>query len=137
MNKNGIVIFHDTAFHVTNAPGITSRVAINTLKGKYIHLWTGYMKGLANIGALVLDDITQDMIWALFTNISLPWAYKITEEDFIDLYKHYSKFYAPEMLGVYIYCCVFYMNGGHSNNDEALKAAETSLRHWQKHYKPA
>jgi len=132
MNKNGIVIFHDTAYHILNALGITNCVVINTLKGKRIHLKTEYTVGLPNIAALVLDDITSDVNWALFTNISLPWAYKISEEDFVELYKHYGKFYSPEMLKVYIYYGIFYMNGGHNNKAFALKAAEVCVMNWQK-----
>jgi len=132
MKKNGIVILHDTAYHIINAVGITNCVTINTLVGKRIHLKTEYTTGLPNIAALVLGDITQDMIWSLFTNISLPWAYKISKEDFVEMYKHYGKFYSHEMLKIYIYYCIFYMNGGHNNRELALRAAEVCVMRWQK-----
>jgi len=132
MSKNGMVVFHDTAYHIINAAGITNCVVINALKGKRIHLETEYTTGLPNIGAVVLDEITPDTVWSLFTNISLPWAYKISQEDFVELYKHYSKFYSMESLRVYVYYCVFYMNGGHDNKEFALRAAEACVMRWQK-----
>jgi|GEM_PF-1245228 len=133
MSKNGIVIFHDTQYHTLyDDTGATNRIAINTLKGKRIHLQSEYTAGLPNIEALVLDEITPDTVWALFSNISLPWAYKISEEDFVEMYKHYSKFYSPQMLKIYVYYCIFYMNGGHNNSNFALKAAELCVMNLQK-----
>ncbi|GBU20889.1 hypothetical protein R80B4_00776 [Fibrobacteres bacterium R8-0-B4] len=132
MSKNGIIILHDTAYHIINAVGITNCVAVNMLKGKHIPLKTEYTTGLPNIAALILDEVTPDMICSLFTNISLPWTYKISKEDFVEMYKHYCKFYSNEMLKIYIYYCIFYMNGGHNNREFALRAAEVCVMRWQK-----
>jgi len=124
MKNNGIVIFHDTMLHFEQEFSWTNCVSINTLKGKRIFLESaGEIAGLANIGAIILDDNYEDMLFPLFTNLSLPWNYIITEHDFVELFKHFSKYYSSDLVRLYIYCYCFYKNGGTKNKEFARRIA--------------
>ncbi|MEQ8238106.1 MAG: class I SAM-dependent methyltransferase [Cyclobacteriaceae bacterium] len=125
MKKNSIIIYHDTAYHTLgNANGITNCVSLNTLNGKRIFLKSEKTNGLANIGAVVINDNIENMLFALFSNLSLPWYYKISQEDFIEMFKHFSKYYSPDLVQIYVYYCYFYMNGGLQNKENATQFAE-------------
>lgn len=125
MKKNGIIIYHDTAYHTVIDPlGETNCISMNTLHGKRIKLSSESTEGLPNIGAIVLDGEIEDMIYGLFTNLSLPWAYCITEEDFLSLFKHFSQYYSKENLKIFFYYYVYYLHGGFKNKEFSLKLAE-------------
>jgi len=129
MKKNGIIIYHDTAYHsITSTDGATNLVSINTLNGKRIRLNSEKTMGLPNIGAIILDENIENMLFALFSNISLPWYYKITNEDFIEMFKHFSKYYSKDLVQIYVYYCYFYMNGGLKNREFAIKIAENEVK---------
>ncbi|MDR1360112.1 MAG: class I SAM-dependent methyltransferase, partial [Deltaproteobacteria bacterium] len=109
MKKNGIVIYHDTAYHsLHDAAGTTSCISINTLNGKRILLKSEQTMGLPNIGAIILDENIEDMFFALFSNISLPWHDKIADDDFIEMFKHFSKYYPKNLVNIYVYYCYYY-----------------------------
>ena len=117
MKKNSIIIYHDTAYHTFSAAeGMTNCVSINTLQGKRILLKSEKTNGLPNIGAVILDKDIENSFFALFSNLSLPWFYKITNNDFIEMYKHFSKYYSRDLVKIYVYYCFFYMNGGLQND---------------------
>lgn len=127
MKQNGIVIYHDTAYHCTDmrrAHCTTCCVSINSLNGKRIHLGSEKMAGLPNIGAIILDKNFENMLIALFSNLSLPWAYRITDYDFIEMFAHFSKYYSRDLLQIYLYYYVFYTNGGLNNVENAMAIAE-------------
>jgi predicted O-methyltransferase YrrM len=125
MKKNGIIIYHDTSYHsLSCADATTNLVSINTLNGKRILLKSEQTMGLPNIGAIILDENVENILFALFTNISLPWHYKITDEDFVEMFKHFSKYYSKDLVQIYVYYCYFYMNGGLKNKEFAIKIAE-------------
>lgn len=124
MKKNGIIILHDTAFHISSPIYTTNINLINSLKGKRIFLKTEKTMGLPNISAVVLDENIDDMLYCLFSNLSLPWDYKITKDDFVEMFKHFSKYYSKDLLQFYIYYCCFYMSNGFRNQKTAVKIAE-------------
>ena len=127
MKKNGIAIYHDTIFHTFSSIGAdatTNLISINTLNGKRILLKSEQTMGLPNIGAIILDENIENMLFALFSNISLPWYYKIADEDFVEMFKHFSKYYSKDLVQIYVYYCYFYMNGGIKNKKFATKIAE-------------
>lgn len=116
MNKNSIIVYHDTAFHtIYHKDGSTNCVSINTLNGKRILLKSEKAFGLPNIGAVIIDKNVENMLHALFSNLSLPWSYRITEDDFIQMFKHFSRFYPKDLVDLYVYYCCFYMSGGMQN----------------------
>jgi len=126
MKKNGIIIYHDTAYHsLCHAVGTTNCISINTLNGKRILLKSEKTMGLPNISAVILDENIENIFFALFSNLSLPWAYKITDDDFIEMFKHFSKYYSQDLVRIYVYYCYFYMNGGLQNKEFAIQLAET------------
>lgn len=126
MKKNGIIIYHDTSYHTLRFEiGTTNCVSINTLSGKRIILKSENTAGLPNIGAIILDENVEDMLYPLFSNLSMPWYYKISGEDFTDMLKHFSRYYSRELVQIYIYYCCFYMNGGLKNYESATKIAES------------
>jgi predicted O-methyltransferase YrrM len=128
MKKNGIVIYHDIAYHsLSNTSGTTCCVSLNTLNGKRILLKSEHTMGLPNIGAIILDENIEDMLFSLFSNISLPWHYKITDADFIEIFKHFSKYYSKNLVKIYVFYCYFYMNGGHQNKKFANIIAENAF----------
>jgi len=132
MKKNGLIIYHDTSYHsLFGADGTTNLVSINTLSGKRILLKSEQTMGLPNIDAIILDENIEDMFSALFSNISLPWHYKITNEDFIEMYKHFSKYYPKDLVQIYVYYCYFYMNGGMQNKKIAGIIAEKETINFQ------
>lgn len=129
MKKNGIVVFHDTVYHCLRySTGSTCHVAINTLNGKRILLNSEQTMGLPNISAIVLDDNVDDMLYPLFANISLPWQYKIRDDDFNEMFKHFSKYYPRDLVRLYVYYCHFYMNDGLRNKDIAIQIAEGATK---------
>jgi hypothetical protein len=131
MKKNGIVIYHDTAYHSLNgANGATNLVSINTLKGKRIQLKSEKTRGLPNIGAVILDENINETLFALFSNLSLPWSYKIANDDFVEMFKHFSKYYEQDLVQIYVYYCYFYMNGGLQNKDFAIGIAEKETKRY-------
>ena len=131
MKKNGIVIYHDTAYHsLINATGTTNIVSINTLNGKRILL--RQTMDLPNIGAIILDENIGDMLFPLFSNLSLPWSYKISEDDFVEMFKHFSKYYSKHLVQIYVYYCYFYMNGGLQNKEYASEIAEKVSKEFYK-----
>ncbi len=118
MKKNGIIIYHDTAYHTLRmAKGTTNCVSINTLNGKRILLKSEKTNGLPNIGAVIISDDVENMLFGLFSNISLPWSYKITNDDFVEMYKHFSRYYSKDLVQLYVYYCCFYMSGGLQNKN--------------------
>jgi len=128
MKKNGIIIYHDTAYHSFSCvDGTTNLVSINTLNGKRILLKSEQTMGLPNIGAIILDENIENMLFALFSNISLPWYCGITNEDFVEMFKHFSKYYSKDLVQIYVYYCNFYMNGGVKNKEFAIKTAENAV----------
>jgi len=128
MKKNGIVILHDTVYHTLHsANGTTCHVVLNTLKGKHISLNSEETMGLPNIGAIVLDENVDDMLLPLFSNVSLPWYYRISDDDFVEMYKHFSKYYSRYLMKIYVYYCYFYMNDGLHNREYATRVAEKAV----------
>jgi hypothetical protein len=129
MKKNALIIYHDTVYHAVSKPrGTTNCVSINTLNGKRIVLKSEKTEGLANIGAIVLDDKVENMLEGLFSNLSLPWSYKINDDDFVEMFKHFSKFYSKSKVMIYVYYCCFYVNGGLNNNKESVQFAENFVK---------
>ena len=127
MKKNGIIIFHDSAYHIKNSEGYTNRVAINTLCGKRIFLTSEETKGLPNIEAVVLCDDIDSSLPGLFSNLSLPWTYSLSEKDYFSFLKHFNKFYKFELVKLFIFYSTFYLNGGQKNRPFSLEAAERAL----------
>jgi len=117
MKKAGIIIYHDTVYHTfrNNVYGTTCCSSINALNGKRIILKSEKTMGLPNISGIVLDENINEMLWALFSNLSLPWAYKISDEDFIEMFKHFSKYYEKDLIRIFAYYCYFYMNSEFKN----------------------
>lgn len=129
MKRNGIIIYHDTAYHaISNRTGTTNCISINTLNGKRILLKSENTMGLPNIGAIVLDQNIENMLFPLFSNLSLPWAYDITNDDFVEMLKHFSKYYSKELVKIYIYYSYFHMNGGLQNKELATAIAEDIIK---------
>lgn len=129
MKKNGIIIYHDTVYHTVRvSSGTTNCVSINTLNGKRIVLKSENTNGLANIGAVILDGKIENMVDGLFSNLSLPWSYKIKFNDFIEMFKHFSTYYSTDMVLIYVYYCCFYINGGLHNQKESAQFAENSVK---------
>jgi len=126
MKKNGIIIVHDTAYHALkpNALGTTCLTLMNTLKGKRLRLRSEKTMGLENISAVVLDDDIDAMLFPLFANLSLPWSYQITHDDFIDMFRHFSKYYYQTLVSVFVYYSVFYLNNWLNDTETAARAAE-------------
>ena len=124
LKKNAIIIYHDTMLHMKFESTTTNCVSINSLNGKRILLDSEKQWGLPNISGIVLDDNVDNMLYTLFSNLSLPWSYKITNDDFIQMYKHFLKYYSKDLVRIYLYYCYFYMNDGLQNKDFAIKIAK-------------
>ena len=134
MKKNGIIIYHDTAYHtLSNSSGTTNCVSINTLNGKRIILKSEETDVLANMGAVILDEKIENMLFGLFSNLSLPWTYKIKFDDFVDMFRHFSRYYSKDMVLMYVYYCCFYINGGLNNQKLSVQFAENFVKRLKKH----
>jgi len=128
MKKNGIIILHDTNYHTLfNVQGYTNIVLLNTLKGKRIYLKSEKTMCIPNIGAIILDDNINEMLFPLFSNLSLPWFQKILDSDYYIILKHLMKYYSKNLIQIYTFYCCFYMNDGLQNKDVSLKIAEKYL----------
>lgn len=128
MKKNGIIIYHDIALHTFyDAEGVTNCNSINTLNGKRIVLHPEQIKGLENIGAVVLDANINNMLFPLFSNLSLPWHYKIGFPDFVDMYTHFTKYYPAKWAEIFVYYTCYYKKGGLKNKAKAKQYAEEAI----------
>jgi predicted O-methyltransferase YrrM len=113
MKKNGIVIFHDTAYHTMHSSqGFTTCVSINTLEGKRIKLSSESTLGLPNASAIILSEVWTNMPYKLFTNLSLQWHYKIKVNDYRDLLNHFIKYYDSDLVQIFVYYANLYNNIG-------------------------
>ena len=131
MKQNGIIIYHDTAYHcmdIRKAQCTTCCVSINTLNGRRILLRSEKTAGLPNIGAIILDKNIKNTLFALFSNISIPWNYKITEDDFLEMFVHFSKYYQRELVQIYYYYYIFYTSGGLNDVKSAKRIAEKQTK---------
>ena len=122
MKKNGIIIYHDVMYHI-KANSYTCKVSINTLKGQRIRLKSENTWGLADIEGVVLDTHLEDILYPLFTNLSLPWSYKISDDDYQNMLSYFTKYYDTELVEIYVYFCNYYMNGGTENHEKANEIA--------------
>ena len=128
MKKNGIIIYHDTSLYLSPTQNsdvcTTNRVSINTLKGQRIILTSEGSRGIANIEGVVLDDINRDTLYLLFTNLSLPWEYTITEHDFESILKHFTKYYPNDLTQLFIFFYHFYSKIRFEKKETALEFAK-------------
>lgn len=128
MKKNGIIIYHDIALHALyDSEGTTNCNSFNTLNGKRIVLHPERIKGLENIGAVVLDANIDNMVFPLFSNLSLPWYYIIGFHDFVDMYIHFTKYYPLKWVEIFVYYTCFYKKGGLKNKIKARQYAEEAI----------
>ncbi|MEI0495514.1 class I SAM-dependent methyltransferase [Brachyspira intermedia] len=95
MRKGGIIILHDTIFHlcVNNANSYTNGTIFSCLKGKKYILNEGILRNIGNIGAVVLDDDIMDRILDYFYLLTFNWNYMPTNEDISYLTKLFNKNY--------------------------------------------
>jgi hypothetical protein len=117
MKKNGVIVLHDTNLHTmrwqssigVRSDAWTNCVAINTLRGKRIYLdhdeWNTIVP---NIDAIVLDDDVEAMLYPLFINLTLPWSYELTEQDFNALLTHFNKHYSYNLVEIFVKSYIFY-----------------------------
>lgn len=113
MRKGGIIVLHDTALYLLSdgaENSWTTRVALNTMRGRQLlpRKYSDKSLGLIpNIGGVVLADV-EDMLFPLFSNLTLLWAYMLTQRDFEDLYAHFSKFYEQNLVDIFSYSYGYY-----------------------------
>lgn len=62
---------------------------------------------IPNIGGVVLGDV-EEMLFPLFTNLTLPWNYLLNFQDFHDCYTHFLRFYDAKLVDIFIYAYEFY-----------------------------
>ena len=125
MKKNGIIIYHDTAYHTFKFPeGSTCCNSINTLEGKRILLKSENSFSLPNISAVILSENIENMKYKLFTNLTLPWRYNISKIEFRKLLDLYSRYYPQDQINLFIFYFHFYSNGGLQKRDTAYAIAE-------------
>jgi len=115
MKQNGIIVMHDTALHTLGSDTeytVTCCICLNTLNGRQIILWdeTPPRPIISNIGAIILDDNIAEMLYPLFTNLSLPWFYRIGEEDYRILLGHFQKHYPSELAVIFEKAYRYYNN---------------------------
>ena len=132
MRKNGIIIYHDTAYHISpkrlDGTGTTNHISVNTLNGKRILLKPRAF--IPNIGAIILDENIENMLFPLFANISLPWLYKITCDDFAEMLKHFLKYYPKDLVQIFVYYYHFYTNDAKKDMESAKKIAREKTTSW-------
>lgn len=128
MKKNGLIIYHDIALHTLFDENATTNCnSINSLAGKRIVLHPERIKGLENIGAVILDTNIDNMLVPLFSNLSLPWHYSIGFHDFVDMYIHFTKYYPTKWVEIFVYYTCFYKKGGLKNKAKATQYAEDAI----------
>ena len=101
INKGGIIILHDTIFHVYNMDSndYTNGIIFACLNGKKYIIKKDKerpeLDNSGNIGAVILDDNIMDRIYDYFHLLTFHWAYMPTDEDieYINklFYKNYNK----------------------------------------------
>jgi hypothetical protein len=123
MKKNAIIILHDTNLHMMEydvlaisgitdgGKQITNHIILSTLKGKYIRpINTGRSPVIPNIGAIILDNDVENMLYPLFANFTLPWEYIIPIDDYKELLIYFNNHYPSSLVKIFIESYKFYSN---------------------------
>jgi predicted O-methyltransferase YrrM len=111
LRKNAIVILHDTNLHNISenidrekltTSGITNCILLAALRGKLIRCNDNSRPILLNIGSVILNDDIHEMLWPLFSFLSLPWKYNLTRQHYDELLTHLKNHYPPELVGIFV-----------------------------------
>ena len=104
LKKNAIVILHDISLHILSRcyARITNCVLFSAIKGKkYYPATEDFGMGVANIGAVVLDDNSIDNIFDIFILLTLYWQYIPTDKDYESIIKLISKHYDESLINIF------------------------------------
>ncbi|MEI0487426.1 class I SAM-dependent methyltransferase [Brachyspira intermedia] len=151
LKKNAVVVIHDLILHTSTFGDFnyyrhtTNCTLFTVLKGKKILLEKdthSYRKekyyskmldisGIPNIGAIILDDYNMENIRDIFMLLSLPWVYKITDDDYLltlDLFiKHYPKDLVNMFERIYLFNRNFNINPPVINHDHDIPVNRINL----------
>jgi hypothetical protein len=86
---------------------------------------------VSNIGGIVLDANVAEMFYPLFTNLSLPWAYIIPEQDYTTLLNHFQRHYPSELTEIFKRSYHFYSER-HNERREIPLSVRLPFVRWYK-----
>jgi hypothetical protein len=103
LKDGAVVVLHDTSMWTSffHKNWTTCQILLSSLKGKRILFDDTASPVVPNIGAVILDTIDHDALWALFNNTALPWSYTLTESDYRILLEYYEKHYAKDLVDIF------------------------------------
>jgi predicted O-methyltransferase YrrM len=106
LRDNAVVVFHDTSLCLTKgklmSPGsavcIAPALLVSSIYGKKIRpkeiLDTHVV---SNITAFELNSQSKNNLFEVLNTLIIPWCYKISNDDYILLMDHFSRFYPPDV----------------------------------------
>lgn len=111
MKKNGIIILHDTIFHMGYEisyhykHSYTNGLIFSVLKGKNKYMPTdiNIIENVANIGAVVLEDEPTNSSFEYFYLLTFPWSYIPNDEDFVYIENIIQKYYNEKLFNLFKY----------------------------------
>ena len=107
IKKGGIIILHDTIFHVYNmgVNDYTNGIIFSSLNGKKYILSKDkerpYLNNKGNIAAVILDNSIMDRIYDYFHLLTFPWTYMPTDEDILYINKLFYKNYDEDLIELF------------------------------------
>lgn len=103
IKKGGIIILHDTVYHLyTNIPNsYTNGIIFSCLKGKKYVIDGSPLKNIGNIGAIILDDDIMNRILDYFYLLTFNWNYMLADEDIFYLNKLFNKNYSKDYIELF------------------------------------
>ncbi|WP_297285696.1 class I SAM-dependent methyltransferase [uncultured Brachyspira sp.] len=107
MKKNGIIILHDTIFHMDYETSYhyvhsyTNGLIFSVLKGKKYMPSDIYIKNISNIGAVVLENNSINNTFEYFYILTFPWSYIPNDDDFVYIENIISKYYNEKLSNLF------------------------------------
>lgn len=97
LKKNAIVVIHDTTLHLVSKYNIhtTCGTLLSAISGEKLSpSYTEHQ--FPNIGASIIDTNQKDRIFDIFHLLTLPWHYKLSDKDVLDLNNFFPQHYKKE-----------------------------------------
>ncbi|ADK30013.1 class I SAM-dependent methyltransferase [Brachyspira pilosicoli] len=99
LSKRAIVVLHDISLHIRGIEYYTNSILFSAIKGVKLYPKTeDNGKGIANIGAIILDDNINDFVFDVFNLITLPWSYFPTNRDIVSIIRLFDKYYEKDLV---------------------------------------
>ena len=99
LKENAVIVIHDIAIHTfaSYRNNYSCGILISLLRGEKILPRNSEHDYGPNIGAVVLSNDIEDIIWGIFYALTLPWGdFTFKDKEFIEIVSFLERFYSKE-----------------------------------------